>query len=775
MISEFPSATIVFTGGPWAWAGAGLASLGAIWTVVGYRRRGGGLRNKALFPLFLRLAALALLAISLAEPAWVGEEAEPGANIVAVIADNSVGMQIKEAGASKTRAETLAELLATSSGDETSWLETIAETFSLRRFTLDARLRRVGKFDALDFEGPSTAIGSSLESIARRFAGRPVAAVVFLTDGNATDTVDPSSFEGLPPIYPVVIGSGAPERDLGITNSIVSQSSFEDAPLTIRAEFVARGYRGKPVTVRLLGEEDKEIEAQVFTPDTDSETLSVRFLHRPPKTGVQFYRIEVSGEEGEEATDANNARLVTVNRGRGPYRVLYVSGRPNWEYKFLNRSLAEDPEVELVGLIRVARREPKFQWRGRSGEAANPLFRGFNPDDDTADFDQPVLVRLNTRDDRELSAGFPREAKDLFGYHAIVLDDLERSFFTVDQLELINQFVARRGGSLLMLGGAESFAHGNYAKTPIAKMLPVHLGRPTEIAPGRSLKLNLTRDGWLEPWIRLRETEKDEETRVAAMTPFMTINKVAAIKPGATVLAQVDDGGTKRPALAVQRFGEGRVGAMMIGDFWRWGFRNPEHRPDMEKAWRQVVRWLIADVPERVALELEPSGDGAVRARVKVGDESYEPMADARVTISVQSGDAEPVELAATPSDTEAGVFEVTFVPEVTGPTVVKATAVDASDKVVGESEDGWAPNGAADEFKRLEPNRALLESIAATTGGEVLEASALEDFAERLPTMEAPEMRTWSRSLWHTPPVFLMVLGCFAGEWILRRRSGMA
>ena len=90
MISEFPSATIVFTGGPWAWAGAGLASLGAIWTVVGYRRRGGGLRNKALFPLLLRLAALALLAISLAEPAWMGEEAEPGANIVAVIADMPV-------------------------------------------------------------------------------------------------------------------------------------------------------------------------------------------------------------------------------------------------------------------------------------------------------------------------------------------------------------------------------------------------------------------------------------------------------------------------------------------------------------------------------------------------------------------------------------------------------------------------------------------------------------------------------------------------------------
>ena len=118
---------------------------------------------------------------------------------------------------------------------------------------------------------------------------------------------------------------------------------------------------------------------------------------------------------------------------------------------------------------------------------------------------------------------------------------------------------------------------------------------------------------------------------------------------------------------------------------------------------------------------------------------------------------------------------EATFVPEGTGPTVVSAKAVDASDRRIGEAEAGWAPNRAADEFKRLAPNRALLESIAAATGGDVLEARDLESFAARLPSMEAPETRTWSRSLWHTPPVFLLVLGCFAGEWILRRRSGMA
>ena len=226
MTAALPSATIVFTGGPWAWAGLGLALLGALWSVLGYRRRGGGLRRKTLLPLVLRLTALALLALSLAEPAWVGEEAEPGANIVAVIADTSAGLQIKDAGAGETRGEQLAELLTSNSGEQTPWLDTVEETFSLRRFALDDRLSRLADFSALEFEGSSTALGASLQSIARRFAGRPVAALVLLTDGNATDRVDLDLLGDLPPVFPVVVGAAAPKRDLGITAATVSQSSL---------------------------------------------------------------------------------------------------------------------------------------------------------------------------------------------------------------------------------------------------------------------------------------------------------------------------------------------------------------------------------------------------------------------------------------------------------------------------------------------------------------------------------------------------------------------
>ena len=51
-----------------------------------------------------------------------------------------------------------------------------------------------------------------------------------------------------------------------------------------------------------------------------------------------------------------------------------------------------DPQLQMTGLVRVARREPKFDFRGRAGETSNPLFRGFGDQSREAAgaYDQPV-------------------------------------------------------------------------------------------------------------------------------------------------------------------------------------------------------------------------------------------------------------------------------------------------------------------------------------------------------------------------------------------------
>src|SRR5205814_1196867 len=194
----------------------------------------------------------------------------------------------------------------------------------------------------------------------------------------------------------------------------------------------------------------KELERRTLAAPTGNEPLAQRFLIKPEKPGISFYTVQacLEGEEDDhesrtaEATLANNRRLATVDRGGGPYRILYVGGRANWEFKFLRRAVDEDDELNLVGLVRVAKREPKFTFLSRSGERTNPLFRGFgnNSDEAAEQYDQPVLIRLGTEDKEELRVGFPQDADALFRYHAVILDDIEAGFFMQPQLSLLQHF-----------------------------------------------------------------------------------------------------------------------------------------------------------------------------------------------------------------------------------------------------------------------------------------------------------------------------------------------
>ena len=116
----------------------------------------------------------------------------------------------------------------------------------------------------------------------------------------------------------------------------------------------------------------------------------------------------------------------------------------------------------------------------------------------------------------------------------------------------------------------------------------------------------------------------------------------ADVKPGASVLATISDFrttiGLSRP-LVVQRFGLGRTAALMLGDLWRWGMQGEAPHKDLDKFWRQLVRWLVSDVPARVAVNAETGADGdpaRVRLVVKVRDEEYKPLDNAAVQLTIR-------------------------------------------------------------------------------------------------------------------------------------------
>jgi uncharacterized membrane protein len=743
----------------------------------------------------LKLAGVLALALCLLDPLRVSQRARPGANLFALIADNSQSMQVKDAGQSQSRGEILRSQLT---NDAPGWQSALAENFQLRRYTFDTQLQDARDFGELKFDGRASALESALHTAADRWRGQPVAGVLLFTDGNATDIApDLSALEGCPPIYPVVIGDDG-LRDIALEKVTASQTAFEDAPVTVQAEAAAHGFSGETVDTRLIevgAGLSNVVAQQKQTAAGDDSNLNFRFQIQPDKPGLHFYEIETRAQseaglpaaQSREATLVNNRKMAVVDRGQEPFRVLYVGGRPNWDFKFLNRAVGDDPQVQLVALIRLARREPKFAFAG--GELSNPLFGGFDDtNEETARYDQPVLTRLNTRDEFELRGGFPITAADLFRYHAVIFGDVEADFFTHDQMVLMQRFVTERGGGFLMLGGAESFRQGNYAGTLIGSMLPVYLNQPVNASLPSDWKLKLTREGWLQPWTRLRATEGEEQTRLDDAAPLEVLNAVLGIKPGASVLATVSDSDNNTyPALAVQRLGLGRTAALMIGDMWRGSLRDETSQKDLAKSWRQLVRWLVSDVPSRVSVTPETAADGdpsRVRFVVSARDEEFKPLDNATVQLTIrpvhllQSHDAEPgadyLQITADPLPNEPGKYEATYVARDPGAYSVQAVVTQSDGKVVGNAMAGWASDPAAEEFRVLKPNRQLLAAIAQRTGGAVLTMSALRDFARRIPERRAPITETWSDPLWHKPVVFLFVIGCFAAEWGIRRWKGL-
>ncbi|MEY2410328.1 MAG: hypothetical protein QOF48_2998 [Verrucomicrobiota bacterium] len=749
----------------------------------------------------LKLIGLLALAACLLEPLWTRQRVKPGANFFVVLADNSQGLQIKDRAGTGTRGEALRALLV---GPQSSpWQAKLDENFQVRRYLFDTRVQSTRDFSELAFEGRSTALASALKSIAARYHGQPLAGVLLLSGGNATDLTEGAlDVAGLPPIYPVVIGSDDAVKDISVQKIAASQTVFEDAPVTIQGEVSASGYGGGNIVARLMdvtaatnaasaisnklsGTTARLIAKQIVKAPKEGETAGFRFQIKPERPGLTFYRLEVAAEEdAEEATLANNSRTVVVDRGRGPYRILYVAGRPNWEFKFLNRALMEDDQLQLVGLIRIARREPKFDFRGREGESSNPLFRGFGNQskEDTERYDQPVLIRLNTRDEFELRGGFPKVPEDLYGYDAIIVDDLEAEFFTPDQMALVQKFVSERGGGFLMLGGAESFREGKFQRTPIGDLLPVYMDNPPETRSPGQLRINLTREGFLQPWARLRNNETDEKKRLTDVAPFGVLNKVRGVKPGASVIATVsDEKNAVHPAIVAQRFGNGRVGAVLLGDIWHWGFKDEASHRDMDKAWRQLTRWLIADVPKAIDLQAQPRAgdpDNAVLLQIRAKDKRFLPIDNATVSVLVHKADvagSNAVRITAEPSAREAGLFEAIYVPRETGGYQAQAIVTGENGAELGRAEAGWTSDPGADEFRSLKPNKALLESIARRTGGEMVPAGGLDAFAAMLPNKKAPITESWSSPLWHQAGVFLFALACFVTEWGLRRWRGLA
>jgi uncharacterized membrane protein len=794
------------TGIQWEWTWSGLATLlllaflttlafSVLWTPTkGWRRYGLGL-TKAL--------AVTLLLACLLNPTVQVIEPRPGENLLLVAVDQSRSLDIHDASRSLSRREAIRSALDA----EQSWLNRLEEDYNVQYFGLGEQLRAIERNEAGQGTDTQSHLFSQLEQLSKRFADRPIAGVIVATDGLATDasaTMTSPSTAITSPIFPVLFGDQMPPVDLSIEEVRANPTNFETTPLIISARLNQIGLNRQTVVVAVLDHHDVELarETLALPPDEGAVVnLEVPTYEGPLARYRVVARLEneltdsgqvVADSSTQEATLLNNHQRLIVPREGGPFRILYVAGRPNWEFKFLRRAAQVDPEIDIVGLIRLAEKEPRFAFLDRSSGARNPFFDGFSETepDEVAEYNEPVLIRLGTLTEDELMDGFPKIADELFEYSGIILDDVHADFFTQDQLDLIKLFVDRRGGGLLMLGGPQAFDQGGFDRSSLADILPVYSETQPASAPNE-FRLGLTREGWLQPWTRLRDTQDEETVARASMPGFQSVNHVARVKPGAQLIGTLSTPERQLwPGLATQTYGRGRAAALMIGDLFRWKLQTPAENPltrndsqasstppdDFGQSWRQLMRWLVADLPTRVSAQsqllLEPSPSREIL--VDVRNAEYLPDDSAAVNLQVKYPDGTEVTEAARWTLTQ-GQYRAVVPLQGEGFYEVVCEATDRNGESLGEHILGWTWEPTGDEYRKLILETGPWETLAEETKGQLIDADELRSIGEKLKTQALPAKRIRQKPLWHQWPILLVAVTLLAVEWGWRRWLGLA
>lgn len=736
---------------------AGLIAL-SLWSYRRLASRGPVRRGDLVLLAGLRVSAILLLTLSLLEPTLRVLTVAPQQTFVGVLLDDSASLTIKDQGG-RARADFVgADLLAP--GAELR--RRLEERFKLRFFRFSDSAERL-QGNRLNFAGSRTDLASALRRAREELADVPVSGLVLVSDG-ADNVAGPLSETLLDlrtrelPVFVIGLGQESFDRDVEITRVEMPASVLQGSSVIAHVTIKARGVGSGPL--HLSVEDESRILSTQEVPLTASDSATVRVSVRAEEAGPRRLRFKLAPVPGELVTE-NNEFDVAIDVVEGREKILYFEGAARFEAKFLRRAVEEDRNLQVVTLERTS--DNKF-------------------------------LRLGVDDAEELAAGFPLTREELFRYRGLIIGGVEASFFSIDQIRMLSDFVSQRGGGLLMLGSDQSFAEGGYGGTAVAEALPVALDdedapKAAGVGPSREpakrfqwVKVNVTPLGAAQPVTQLAATEADNDARFKALPPLSSVNRVTRVKPGASTLLagepETGQPGESRVVLASQRYGRGRAFAFPVQDSWRWQMHADVAVDDgsHEVFWRQMLRQLVNGVSGPVAVTLSAglvAPDAPVSISADVSDETFIRVNDAVVTAQVQSpnGDIQEVPLRWTVD--KDGEYTGELRPHERGVYEIRVAARKAG-KLLGEDLVHVRVDDLQVEFRGAEMKGDLLRRVAAETGGRFYTASTARPLPDELTYSPRTASVVDEKELWDMPAIFLGLLLALSSEWIFRKYRGL-
>lgn len=801
----------------WLWATLGVLVLGLVVVLYRYERRL-VTRRAGLTLLGLRvLAALALIA-ALFEPVAERVRRETLRGRVVLGVDLSDSMATMDPGRSPAEREALARLLQLSPAVDPvtlarrevarriltgPWLPKIEAAHDVAAVGF-ARRAQAASPEALakalarpaaagSLEGRTTDWEPVLEQGVATGDGRPVVGVVLLTDGRGNGP--PPSRSALSrlkeqgvPVFPVVIGSTAPPRDVAIAAvqapETADKGQVARVDVTVKADGLPPGTE-VPVTLERPGQPPLK---QTVRAQAGGGRPVVSFRVPMAEPGEVAMALAI-GPVARDVRPDNDRRTVKVTVTDDQARVLLVDAEPRWEFQYLRNALVRDPRVTLEAVVL---NQPRLPDRA----------------DTTYALELPKLPEPPA-DPKDPPLPDPLGAFDL-----IALGDLRPGDLTPADWERLERYVARRGGTLVLSSGPRGGADVAGGLDTIRALLPVQDLRllpvdPTATDPTRpalpaGAALAPTETAAAGPWPMLQFADSVAASQAAwSGLPRLPWVLAGRAKPAATVLATALTVGAIPPsgaapaaeadtvAVAAMPYGLGKVFWVGTDATWRWRF----HAGDAyhHRFWGQVVQWATRGKLEAgnrlVQFGPDPPRvveDSPARIRARFADDArgVEPglMVAARVLKAPEKPDAPPGETVALvplrPRPDEPRVFESQAPVLPPGRYVVRLDVPDLADALKAE---GGEVTAALEVTPRETPeaidlaaDRGLVERLAAETGGTVLADTEIDRLPALLQGRAVVRTRIEPTRLWDRPEALLLFLGLVTTEWIVRKRAGL-
>jgi von Willebrand factor type A domain len=774
-----PTASV---GGWWSLATLALVAF-LLWHAVREYRREGVVIAPGMRRLLtaLRLGALGVALAILFQPTLVIDRSAHLKSTAWLLVDDSLSMGVEEkAEDGRQKAESRLELVKLRIADrglrnETrSLMEELAKSHQLRIAAFSDGWRELATNDlaTLKPQGVATSLANGLRQAIENSRGVPVAAVVLVTDGQATDseTMAAAQFaaqRGVP-VFAVGVGDPKAPRNIEVASLTVNPVLFKDDEAVFTVRVLAHELAGAPVKVTLResnkGQEgsggDRIIAEQTIKLPLNDRPLDVTLRAQPQQLGTFTYTASIAALPDELTDRDNSASFVARVIAQKP-RVLFIAGNAGKEYRYLKNHLTRDTTLSVSCWL-------------QSADAA---------------FNQEGDAPLTT---------LPKTEQELFGYDVILLLDPDPREFDEVWAKLLTRFVGDHGGGLAFIASNKFTTDFLNARElqPIADLLPVQVEREQLTVAEALSRVSqqdwpwlVTAAGFENPVFQL-DSDPERNRRVwAAMPGFYWAQPVRALKPGATALAVHSDPRRQtrqgpQPVVATQFYGPGRVLFVASDSTWRWRLGGSHA---FEQFWSQAVRYLtqgrLLGGLKRLVLATdhdEYSLGQRITVRAKVLDDGYKPVTMEKFEVRVgtlgagRESAGRSASLRLDPVAGAPGEFEGSLVADQLGLCEVTASLPGGSarDAVALKAVRVTLPRL---EFKDTRMNEPLLRQIAAVTGGEFLPLDRIGELPKLLPKREQLLVNEQTQDIWDTPLALCVFSGLLFTEWAIRKWKNLA